>query len=288
MTEAALENLHHFVRLVPLGFLVAVYGSMIGAGGGFVLVPFLLLFMPKELTPATVTSISLSVVFFNAYSGTITYALMKRIHYYLGAMFALAGIPAVILGATLIREVPRRPFTIGFGLLLCVLGAYLALRPHGGQESANKEAPTGNSHGENAKSSDAPKHARLGVIVAAYVQFCSGLLGIGGGIIQVPFLIKVMRLRPHVATATSLFILAIASLTGIIAHVAHDLAHPEESTFFIGLDKAAYLAVGALMGAPVGAFLSQRIRGSALVRLLSIALCLVGARLLWKAFMGQA
>ncbi len=52
-----------FVWLVPLGFLVGAYGTLIGAGGGFVLMPILLILYPAE-TPELLTSISLAVVFF--------------------------------------------------------------------------------------------------------------------------------------------------------------------------------------------------------------------------------
>jgi len=45
-----------------------------------------------------------------------------------------------------------------------------------------------------------------------------------------------------------------------------------------------YLAVGVMMGAPIGAALSTRIRGSMIVRLLAGALCLVGLRLLARVF----
>ena len=67
-----------YLWLIPLGFVVGAYGTLIGAGGGFLLVPVLLLLYPRE-TPETITSISLAVVFFNALSGSIAYARMKRI-----------------------------------------------------------------------------------------------------------------------------------------------------------------------------------------------------------------
>ena len=51
--------------------------TLVGAGGGSVLVPVLLLMMPNE-SPATLTGISLAVVFFNAYSGTVAYMRLER------------------------------------------------------------------------------------------------------------------------------------------------------------------------------------------------------------------
>ena len=62
--------------LLLMGFFTRGYGTLIGAGGGFVLLPVLLLLYPQE-NPEILTSISLAVVFFNALSGTEAYAIMK-------------------------------------------------------------------------------------------------------------------------------------------------------------------------------------------------------------------
>ena len=85
--------------LILLGFAVGAYGTVVGAGGGFVLVPILLLVYPDE-SPATITSISLAVVFFNALSGSLAYARLHRIDYVAGMPFAgmpLAGMPLAML-----------------------------------------------------------------------------------------------------------------------------------------------------------------------------------------------
>jgi uncharacterized membrane protein YfcA len=60
------------LALMALGFGVGAYGTLIGAGGGFVLMPLLLILYPKE-SPEILTSISLAVVFFNALSGSEAY-----------------------------------------------------------------------------------------------------------------------------------------------------------------------------------------------------------------------
>jgi len=54
-------------------------GTIIGAGGGFILLPVLLILYPDE-PPEVVTGISLAVSFCNALSGTIAYARQKRIN----------------------------------------------------------------------------------------------------------------------------------------------------------------------------------------------------------------
>ena len=61
------------VLLVLLGFGVGAFGTLVGAGGGFILTPILLLLYPHD-PPKLLTAISLMAVFFNAGSGTVAYA----------------------------------------------------------------------------------------------------------------------------------------------------------------------------------------------------------------------
>src|SRR4026207_1897729 len=117
-----------FLWLVPLGFFAGGYGTLIGAGGGFVLAPALLLIYPDEAAE-TITSISLAVVFFNARSGTLVYARSKRIDFKLGAIFALATMPGAVLGALTTNAISRDKLNLVFGLLLIAVAIFLALNP---------------------------------------------------------------------------------------------------------------------------------------------------------------
>src|SRR5262245_42779664 len=164
--------------------------------------------MMPELSPAAVTAMSLAVVFFNAYSGTIAYMRMGRIDYYAGTLFSIAGAPGAILGVLLVHEVPRGLFEPLFGVLLIGMGGVLVYDPLGTQ-------PT--QEGERLEVSRG--RMRAGAIGSAYIAILSSLLGIGGGIIHVPFLIRALRMPPHVATATSHFVLTFMALTGTATHV---------------------------------------------------------------------
>jgi uncharacterized membrane protein YfcA len=257
-------ELHEFFRLAPLGIIVGAYGTLVGAGGGSVLVPILLILLPDK-TPSTITAISLAVVFFNAYSGTIAYMRMGRIDYRCGVLFTLAGLPGAVLGTLLVQEIPRSLFDPTFGLLLLFMGAFLVARPLGKAVSSDHVEPASSNR------------MLIGSIGSAYIGVLSSLLGIGGGIIHVPFLIRVLRIPPHVATATSHFVLTFIALAATITHIAH-------GEFNRGLSQTMYLAVGVMMGAPAGAALSARIGGTFIVRALALALCLVGVRLLIRVF----
>ncbi len=255
-----------FIELAPLGLFIGAFGTLVGAGGGSLLVPALLILQPGQ-SPATLTAMSLAVVFFNAYSGTIAYMRMGRVNYRAGVLFTLASLPGAVLGVLLVHEFPRTLFALVFGTLLLALGGWLVASPLGAAATAEGAVPARRAAGASTL---------LGSIGSAYVAVLASLLGIGGGIVHVPFLIRVLRLPPHTATATSHFVLTFVALTGTITHVAL-------GEFEHGLAQTMYLAVGVMMGAPLGAALSVKLHGSLIVRLLAVALCLVGFRLLLAA-----
>src|SRR5919205_1489268 len=116
-----------YLWLLPVGVLIGAFGTLIGAGGGFVLTPMLLLVYPDD-SPEIITSISLAVVFFNALSGSVAYARMQRIDYASGVLFALATIPGAVVGALTTTYMPRQTFNLVFGLCMIMAAVFLFLR----------------------------------------------------------------------------------------------------------------------------------------------------------------
>jgi uncharacterized membrane protein YfcA len=270
-------TLEKYLELIAMGFGVGAYGTLIGAGGGFVLMPILLLLYP-ERSPELLTSISLAVVFFNAVSGSEAYALMKRIDYKSGFLFALATIPGSILGALNTSMVPRRLFDIIFSVLLICASIFLMFRSS--LPKATCKEPCDLRFKISRRIVDSHDivyeytfNPYLGMVLSIFVGYLSSFLGIGGGIIHVPLLSYFLGFPVHIATATSHFILAIMALTGTIVHIA-------KGTFHQGVHMTVSLAIGVVLGAQLGARLSERIKGEWIIRGLSLALGLVGLRIL--------
>ena len=116
-------DLQHLL-LLGIGLFVGFIGTLIGAGGGFILVPVLLLLFP-QLQPEQVTSISLAIVFFNASSGSFAYAKMKRIDYKTAFIFAAATVPGAIMGALFTSALPKHTFDLILGALLILIAVFL-------------------------------------------------------------------------------------------------------------------------------------------------------------------
>jgi uncharacterized protein len=256
---------------------VGAYGTLVGAGGGFALVPILLLVYPRQ-SPAQLTAVSLAVVFANVVSGSISYARMRRIDYRTGLALAPATIPGAIIGALVVGAIPRAAFDAVMGAALILVAGFLLLKPSG-------SLPLGlNARGVVSRTlvdSDGRRYEyrfnqALAIMASFGIGFVSSLLGIGGGIVQVPILTSFFSFPAHIASATSQFVQVATSGFGALTHVVH-----ADYAGFVGVTIA--LAVGVVVGAQAGAAISRRVGGNAIIRLLAVALGLVGIRLLLLA-----
>lgn len=259
--------------LVLLGFAVGFLGTLIGAGGGFVLVPVLLILYP-DMSPEAITSISLGVVFLNAGSGSFAYARMKRIDIKSAISFGLATLPGAIIGAFLTSFIPRNVFDMILGALLIIISLFLLINPHYRKETqVQKKNWTHrsliDSKGERY---DYSFSLRTGIVLSFFVGFASSLLGIGGGIIHVPALTILLNFPVHVATATSHLILAVMALAGTVVHIYQgNLNHNWGMMLSIGF--------GVILGAQLGAYVSHRVQQKVIIISLAVALLLVGVRI---------
>ena len=260
---------------IALGLTIGTIGTLIGAGGGFILLPVLAILSPQEAT-GTLTATTLAVVAANATSGAIAYGRQRRIDFRSGIRFAIATLPGSVAGALLARSIPRGPFDLAFALVLFAL-AIVVVRVRSDQ---GPPAPEGRAWGRvprelvDAQGTVHRYHVEipLGMAISFVVGFASSLLGIGGGFIHVPALIAVLGFPVHIATATSHFVLAVMATVGTVTHI---LAGDLDATW----PRAVYLGLGAVIGAQVGARLSRRVRGALIVRILAAALVIVAFRL---------
>jgi uncharacterized membrane protein YfcA len=262
--------------LAAIGLGVGAFGTLIGAGGGFILTPILLLLYPHD-SAQTLTAISLAAVFFNAASGTTAYARQRRIDYRSGIVFALATLPGAIGGALVVGIVSRRVFDAIMGLVLALLAISLLAGERWPlpQPQRNLERRVLVDRGGERYEYDVP--IRRGALYSLGVGFLSSFLGIGGGVIHVPLLVRALGFPTHLATATSHFVLAIMAGTGTITHIAlGSFSHGH------GVRRAAALSVGVVAGAQFGAHVSLRLRGAVIQWLLAAALLALAARLLYS------
>ena len=260
------------VGLAATGFFAGIFGTIIGIGGGVIFVPiFLLLF---HYTPLQAAGTSIFAVFFNAVSGTISFLRQRRVDIRSGIKFILATLPGAFLGTWLTQYLSYEIFGILFSILLLIMSAYIFMRkePHG--ENKRTLDPTRSlydAHGHNFAYT--PKDT-LGIAISFFAGILSSVLGIGGGIILVPAMIYLLGFPIHMATATSYFVLAGSSLFGTISHL---------TLGEVMIVPAFIVGFSAIPGALIGARISHRLKGQAIIRLLAVALAFLGLRLLLKS-----
>jgi len=263
-----------FLVWVVAGVAVGAYGTLVGAGGGFALVPILLLVYPRQ-SPAQLTAVSLAVVFANVVSGSIGYSRLKRIDYRTGLILAPATIPGAVIGALVVGAIPRAAFDAVMGSALILVSGFLLLKPHGSIPLAlgGRWVISRTLVDSDGNRYQYRFNLALAIVASFGIGFVSSLLGIGGGIVQVPILTSFFAFPAHIASATSQFVQIFTSGFGALTHVLHG-----DYASFVSVTVA--LAVGVIIGAQFGAVISRRVADSAIIRLLAVALGLVGIRLL--------
>jgi uncharacterized membrane protein YfcA len=118
---------------------------------------------------------------------------------------------------------------------------------------------------------------RLGILLSFLVGVISTLFGIGGGIVHVPFLIVILGLPVHSATATSHFVLAITSLAGTLVFLRNGQ---------VAIPVSVVMGIGVLLGAQAGARLSTRMPSEPIRRILAAAVTVFALGLIVRHVIG--
>lgn len=248
-------ELLEYLWLIPLGFVAGVLGSMIGLGGGFVIVPSLTF---AGFSPTLAASDSLFAAFCNAVASTLSYARQKRLVYSLGIKLALLSIPGTVLGAYISDDISAPTFKFLFGFVLIASSVYIYSR--------RKMEPR--------EYHISKQMMILSIGASFFAGVISSLFGIGGGTVFVPLMVVAIGLSMKLAAPTSQFILMFAAASGMIVHSM--LGHPDYL-------QAGLLSAGAFAGGVVGSRLSLRVAEGKLRILVTIILAITSAKLFMDA-----
>ena len=245
---------------LAVGALVGCLGSMLGIGGGVVIVPLLTFLFGFE--PSAAIGTSMFVVLLNALSGSLGYLRQKKVCLDAAWKFALATVPGAFLGSYASEYLKGRSFYLVFGIFFFLFAIHMF-------KKASKKA----SQDTNEQ---VPDHYnwQFGVGCSIVVGFIASILGIGGGVIHVPMMTYVLHFPVKVAIATSTAILCISAIAGVISHAS--LGHVVWLT-------AIGLGVGASLGAQLGVRLAVRMNSALLMKGTSCLVMLTALKFLHTA-----
>lgn len=261
--------------LALLGLSVGTVGALAGVGGGFLLVPVLLFIFP-DAAPASVTAISLTSVLFTAASASVGFRRSRLQDFRTAGILIVLAVPAAAGGALLNRVTERGAFEVVFGVALLLGAVYLIARS--AIESRSEEpSARGKARTVVEKTGDVYDYRvnePLTAAIAPVAGFFAGFFGIGGGVINVPIMMIVIRIPKAVAVATSQLELTAAATAALAIHLAFSSDEP-------GLWLRAGIAgVGAMIGAQIGVRLAPRVSGRLVLGVIGAGLLIAGARLL--------
>ncbi|HMA36666.1 MAG TPA: sulfite exporter TauE/SafE family protein [Chloroflexia bacterium] len=268
------------------GFAAGLIGALLGLGGGIFLVPALTLGLGLPFGVAAGTS--LVAVAATSAAGSSTYVRTRLTNIRLGVLLGPATVAAASGAALVAQAIDGRILRALFaGLLIYTAASMLragqpAAQPAARPDTRPAELPAGawqlaGSY-EDAQLGETVRYTAgrlpLGLAASLLGGTLSGLLGVGGGIVQVPVMHLLMGVPLKVATGTSSFLIGITAAASALIYYAHDRINPV---------LAAPAALAVLGGARLGATLVQRLPSGTLKRIFAVVALLVALQMLLQA-----
>jgi hypothetical protein len=240
-------------------FILAFFFSMFGQGGGSVYSPILIL-LGYGVLLATSTSLVLNLI--TSLSAGYIFYRNKMIDFKTSFMFVPGIVVGAFAGGALSRFVNTTVFLWLFVFFLVILGTRM-LYTYWEKGKVEEKPP--------AKLSTA-MHALI-VIFSFFVGAISGLLGVGGGILIVPFMTYICKYPTKFAAGSSHLIISFSALAGIMGHAA---------THRLDIPLIAVTGVAVLIGGNLGARFSMRVKPRMIKAGLGLLMWALAAQLLVK------
>jgi uncharacterized membrane protein YfcA len=270
--------------LTAISAVAGLIGSIMGLGGGIIVIPFLTLVLGVPIRLALGASI-VSVIATSSGAAS-SYVADRLTNLRVGMFLELGTTTGAVTGALLAGLVPTRGLYVLFGLLLAYSAYSLFQRRQ--QELPTPVEPDRFSrrlklrgeYYDQALGQRVSYHATcalpaLGTMYGAGIA--SGLLGIGSGVFKVLAMDGLMRLPMKVSTATSNFMIGVTAAASAGVYFARGDVNPL---------LAGPVALGVLLGARVGARLMTRLRNTFLRKAFIPILLYISAEMLLRGIRG--
>ena len=260
------------VALVSMGGLAGFCAGLLGIGGGLIVVPGLLLLLshhgyPADVVPLMAAGTSLCLMMFTATGsalshlsqGTVCLAVLRRLLPWVMASELLGVFLASIINARILETL--------FGLLVVVLAVDLlrrSARPVA-TASPNMDHPT-----------------VLTMAIGSAIGLKSGLFGVGGGALAIPYF-NWLGLAPREVVGTTALLTWPVAIVGALAYgfsplaVDHALVGVVGSVYWLGV---LVMIPATVAMAPLGAKVCQIFPQDHLRRVFGVFLLMVGVRIL--------
>jgi len=236
----------------------AFLGSMLGLGGGFIIVPLLTILLGLSIKEAV--ALSLLSILANSLSASVVYVNKDVVDFRLGLILETSTMLGAIAGANINLMVEESVISTVFGFVLI----YVSYRMFRG---ASFEGVTGKKISN--------KQLGIGVFGAFFAGILSGLLGIGGGILKMPILVLLLSVPTRIAIGTSMFMISLTSAASTYVYFSSNMIN-----FLFG----GIAVIGAFSGAQIGSRVSLRVNVTTLRKLFGLILIVFSVLMILKGF----
>ncbi|OSS43142.1 hypothetical protein DESAMIL20_250 [Desulfurella amilsii] len=236
------------------GIIIGLTLGLTGAGGSIITIPILLYLLKMNVHSATGTS--LVVVGIGSLAGAIQYMLGKQkyVHWKISIVFSIAGIFGAFLGSYINSLVPSKIILYGFSILMLIIGVLMLKQ----KEYQNKKETQGPINLKNIKGAK----AWLKFVLSGFsIGLMTGFFGVGGGFLIVPTLVLILDFPMKDAIATSLLVIALNCLWGILSRLS--------GVGSIEIVQAIYISLGAIVGMAIGVIIAKKVKAGFLTRIFS-------------------
>lgn len=254
------------------GAAAGLFGSLLGLGGGILIVPLLTLGFGRPLREAVAVSLVCVIATSSAAAGTYLRSRLANLR--LGMVLTLFTAGGALIGGLVAFLLPERVLAGLFAALLAYVAVTMIRRrePGPAAEGVVPPPPSSSVVDRATRALDAPGYTLRRLAPASVASVGAGaisaLLGIGGGAINVPTMHLLMGVPLRVAAATSNVMIGVTAVASAIVYLARGAIDP-------------YIAGPTVVGVFVGATVGVRVAARVDVRLLRWLFVIV---LAWTAF----
>lgn len=257
-----------------LGLIAGTLAGMLGIGGGMIIVPglfylFALIHLPESSLIHMAAGTAMGIMLFTASASTWAHHARGDVQWTMFKQVWPGIAIGVVTGTLLSSHIDAHWLEIVFGIFLLAVSAkiLLAWTPSFKEDDAN--VPSG------------PITSAVGSLIGLK----SGILGIGGGALSVPFLLYCGLPMKQASGTSASFTLPIA-ITGTLTFALFSPSDPSIawSTGYVYWPAIALVAPFTVLGAPLGTLLSHRVPAALLRRIFGALLLVVGGKMLLGSF----
>ncbi len=256
------------LTIVIIAVLTGYVAVLTGIGGGVLLVPALTYLFHIPIHTAVATSVTAIIA--TSLIGSYKFLQARLTNLEVGLTLEVLMAAGAFLGSLLSIHLGAGALSWVFGLLLLVSATSMIFEKKGqANQGKTRQNPTRDPGGDYEVS-----NMPVGIASSFVAGGLAGLLGIGGGVVQIPVMTLLMKLPIKEAVATSNFMVGITATSAVFVYFFEG---------YVSLILTGQVVLGVVIGGYLGAASVTRVNGGLIRRFLAVLLFSIGVLTLYRA-----